>query len=387
MLFNIPFEYLVLIITLTGIIIFHSRSTYIAILGLITILLYKSWWINDFSIAIHFLGDKNSSGEWKTLLNIFILLLGFSILSKHFEDSQLAHTMIKYFPPTWKGCLGPIFLIFILSSFLDNIAAAMIGGSIAYTLFKGKVHIIYLAGIIGASNAGGAGSVLGDTTTTMIWIHGISALKVLSAYLGSCTAIIILAIIASLKQHRYQPIVVDNTLADKLDLIRVFIVTEILLLTVIANWLFGFPSLGVAIGIVLSGFFRKIPWSAVKSAMPGTIFLISLVYLASLMPVEKLPAPSWQSVFGLGFISAFFDNIPLTKLCLEQGGYNWGLLAFAVGYGGSTTWFGSSAGVALSAMYPQMKLLKNAVQYGWPIFLTYCIGFFIMLFISSEFLK
>jgi len=32
-------------------------------------------------------------------------------------------------------------MIFVLSSFLDNIAAALIGGTIARTVFRGKVHI------------------------------------------------------------------------------------------------------------------------------------------------------------------------------------------------------------------------------------------------------
>ena len=50
-----------------------------------------------------------------------------------------------------------------------------------------------------------------------------------------------------------------------------------------------------------------------------------------------------------------FDNIPLTALALKQGGYDWGMLAYAVGFGGSMIWFGSSAGVALSNMYPEAK--------------------------------
>jgi hypothetical protein len=33
----------------------------------------------------------------------------------------------------------------------------------------------------------------------------------------------------------------------------------------------------------------------------------------------------------MGFVSAVFDNIPLTALALKQGGYDWGMLAYAVG--------------------------------------------------------
>ena len=66
-------------------------------------------------------------------------------------------------------------------------------------------------------------------------------------------------------------------------------------------------------------------------AAKGSIFLLSLVLCASMMPVEKLPPASWQSAFGLGFISSVFDNIPLTALALKQDGYDWGFLAYAVG--------------------------------------------------------
>jgi hypothetical protein len=49
-------------------------------------------------------------------------------------------------------------------------------------------------------------------------------------------------------------------------------------------------------------------------------------------------SPSFTSIFGLGFLWALFDNIPLTALALNQGGYDWALLAFAVGFGGSMVW-------------------------------------------------
>ena len=90
----------------------------------------------------------------------------------------------RYLPDDWKGCFVLLVMVFVLSSFLDNIAAAMIGGAMAHTVFRGKVHIGYLAAIVAASNAGGAGSVIGDTTTTMMWIAGIAPLEVLEAFIG-----------------------------------------------------------------------------------------------------------------------------------------------------------------------------------------------------------
>jgi Na+/H+ antiporter NhaD/arsenite permease-like protein len=144
--------------------------------------------------------------------------------------------------------------------------------------------------------------------------------------------------------------------------------------------LFDFPALGVWIAILLGALMRKTPWGELKNAWQGTIFLMSLVTIASMMPVEELPPASWQTAFILGFVSAVFDNIPLTKLCLEQGGYDWGVLAYTVGFGGSMIWFGSSAGVALSNMYPQAKNTVSFIKGGWHVIVAYIIGFCVMLY-------
>jgi len=113
--------------------------------------------------------------------------------------------------------------------------------------------------------------------------------------------------------------------------------------------------------------------------------LLSLVLAASMMPVHKLPDASWPVAMGLGFVSAVFDNIPLTALALKQGGYDWGFVAFAVGFGGSMIWFGSSAGVALSNMYPEAKNAIAWVRGGWHVAVAYVIGFFVMLMVLGWF--
>jgi Na+/H+ antiporter NhaD/arsenite permease-like protein len=100
-----------------------------------------------------------------------------------------------------------------------------------------------------------------------------------------------------------------------------------------------------------------------------------------MMPVETLPTPSWQTALGIGFVSAVFDNIPLTALALHQGGYDWGFLAYAVGFGGSMIWFGSSAGVALASMFPQARSVGAWLRGGWHVAVGYLIGFACLLFL------
>ena len=74
-----------------------------------------------------------------------------------------------------------------------------------------------------------------------------------------------------------------------------------------------------------------------------------------------------------------FDNIPLTALALKQGGYDWGVLAYTVGFGGSMIWFGSSAGVALSSLFPEARSTVRWLRDGWHVALAYVLGFFALL--------
>ena len=57
------------------------------------------------------------------------------------------------------------------------------------------------------------------------------------------------------------------------------------------------------------------------------------------------------------------------------------LLGFSlvVGFGGSMIWFGSSAGIAISNMYPEAKSVGRWIMAGWHIAVAYVIGFFVFL--------
>ena len=387
---GIPVEFILFALTLLGIAVFNQNTLPIALSGLASVIVYK----------LAFTGFKYGAGlgglaqhmshEWVTLSNLFLLLMGFALLSRHFEESRIPDEMPALLPDDWKGGVTLLFLVFVLSSFLDNIAAALIGGTVARHVFRGKVHIGYLAAIVAASNAGGSGSVVGDTTTTMMWIDGISPLSVLEAYIAAIVAMLIFAVPASLQQHRFSPIVKNPPSGLKIHKVRVFIVAAILLAALAANLtanlkfptlLDTIPVLGLAVwaAILLTAALRRPDWSVMPQTFKGTIFLLALVTAASLMPVERLPVAAWPTALGLGFVSAVFDNIPLTALALKQGGYDWGFLAYAVGFGGSMIWFGSSAGVALSNMYPEAKSVGRWVSQGWPVAVAYVIGFFVVL--------
>jgi Na+/H+ antiporter NhaD/arsenite permease-like protein len=377
-------------LTLLGIALFHRHTLPIALAGLGIITAYKLIFAG-FKDGVGLLGlGLHLNHEFSLLANLFLLLMGFALLSRHFEESAIPDEMPALLPDDWRGGLLLLVTVFVLSSFLDNIAAAIIGGTVARHVFRGKVHMGYLAAIVAASNAGGSGSVVGDTTTTMMWVSGVSPLSVLEAYVAAFVALLIFAVPAALLQQHYSPIVKHVRRGLAIDWTRVFIVAAILIVALVVNVVTNLhfpellgrvPVLGLSVWVVLfaTAPLRRPDWKVLPETFKGTTFLIALVTAASMMPVEKLPAASWQTALGLGFISAVFDNIPLTALALKQGGYDWGYLAYAVGFGGSMTWFGSSAGVALSNQYVEAKSVGLWLRHGWHVAVAYVIGFFVML--------
>ena len=171
-------EFIIFGLILLGVALFHRHTFWVALTGLTVLLTFKLVFDPGFNLIEHLFGttplieqlsDKGlRQGEWGILINLLGLLLGFAILSKIFEESGVPDILPKFLPDDWKGPFILLIFVFILSSFLDNIAAALIGGTIALVVFKNRVHIGYIAAIVAASNAGGSGSVVGSV---VVWLH------------------------------------------------------------------------------------------------------------------------------------------------------------------------------------------------------------------------
>jgi Na+/H+ antiporter NhaD/arsenite permease-like protein len=281
--FGIPTEFYLFALTLLGVALFHHRTLEVALTGLTVIVLYK----------LFFTGVRYGDGipglishlahEWAILTNLLGLLVGFALLSRHFEDSWIPEVLPRFLPDDWKGAFVPLWMIFVLSGFLDNIAAAMIGGTIAGIVFRGKVHIGYLAAIVAASNAGGAGSVVGDTTTTMMWIAGVSPLDVLHAYVAAAAATFVFGVPASFQQQNFSPIISEPHTAIAVDWNRVAIVGIILIAAIATNVVVNlkfpeasdqFPFIGAAVWIALLACvpWRTPDWKLLPGALKAALF-------------------------------------------------------------------------------------------------------------------
>jgi Na+/H+ antiporter NhaD/arsenite permease-like protein len=390
---GLPIEFILFAATLLGVAVFHRRTLEVALAGLAAILLYQGF-LGEFPTGqgLPALGE-HLRHEWVVLANILLLLVGFEVLSNQFERSALPDHMPGVLPDNWTGGLALLAIVFVLSAFLDNIAAAVIGGVMARHLYQGRVGIGFLASIVAAANAGGAGSVIGDTTTTLMWLRGVSPLSVVSAFTAAIAAFVVFGVLGALAQQRYQPILERDEPGHPIQWRRVVVVAVVLVCAVAANVAANTlspgeaaaPWLGMAVwaALLATSVVARPDWSVAKPALRGALFLVALVAAASLMPVRSLPDPSWQTTFGLGVLSSVFDNIPLTALALEQGGYDWGLLAYAVGFGGSMVWFGSSAGVALTNLYPEGRSVMRWIREGWHVPVAYVVGFLVMLLIHG----
>lgn len=387
--FGIPLEFVLFGLMLLGVALFHQRALAISVIGLLVILVFEAL-VTSFptgrGMEALFLQAEH---EWVTITNLLLLLVGFELLSNQFEKSNVSDHLPNLLPDGWTGGLALLAIVFVMSAFLDNIAAAVLGGVMARHVYQGRVSVGFLAAIVASANAGGAGSVIGDTTTTLMWLDGISPVIVLPAFLAAVAAFAVLGPLGALAQHRYQPCLDHDVPGHPLDWRRIGIVAIILVSAVSANILATAlsdgvetaPWLGMALwaAILFTSLWCRPDWSVIRHGAKGAVFLASLVAAASLMPLRALPEPSWQTTFGLGLLSSVFDNIPLTALALRQGGYDWALLAFAVGFGGSMIWLGSSAGVALTNLFPEGRSVVRWLKEAWYVPIAYVVGFLVML--------
>jgi len=386
---GVPFEYVLFVATLAGITLKHGLALPIAATGMVAVGSYKM--LTGFGFTVGGVAGQTLAAkfghEWIILGDLLGLLIGFGLLADHFERSGVPERIPKLLPKGAPGAFALLAAVFVLSGFLDNIAAAMIGGGVASTVFKRRVHLSYLGGLVVCSNAGGAGSVLGDTTTTMMWLGGVPPVTVMPAYIGAFVTLFACGIPAAIIQSRYSPLDSKVRVEEPIEPKRLLCVAAILAAAVTANVLrkgplapyeHYAPLLAVAIwgALLATAPLARPTWEIVPGLAKTSLFLLCLVFTAAMMPLNDLPEPTALSAFVIGSVSAVFDNIPLTALALKQGGYDWSLMAYAVGVGGSMLWFGSSAGVALCTRFPAGRSTIKWVKNGWHIPIGYALGFY-----------
>jgi biotin transporter BioY len=122
----VPVDFLLFGLVLAGVAIFHHHTLRVAVSGLAVIAAWKVLF-SPFATGPGLEGlGAHLLHEWVLIANLLLLLMGFALLSRHFEDSRVPAWLPRLLPDDWKGAFVLLVIIFVLSSFLDNIAAALI---------------------------------------------------------------------------------------------------------------------------------------------------------------------------------------------------------------------------------------------------------------------
>ncbi len=128
----------------------------------------------------------------------------------------------------------------------------------------------------------------------------------LDAYLPAAVALIVFGIPASRLQQGYSAIIKQPSRRLQIAWVPLFIVGAILVAVVLTNVISNIkfpavldkaPVLGLAVWAVIlaTSPLRRPDWRVMPETVKGTVFLLALVLCASMMPVDKLPTPSWQT--------------------------------------------------------------------------------------------
>jgi Na+/H+ antiporter NhaD/arsenite permease-like protein len=272
-------------------------------------------------------------------------------------------------------------ITFFASAFVDNVAAAKMAKKIAQKRYGRKTLLPdTTASIICASNAGGAWSPVGDTTTIMITTSVLVALgQVWLVFLAIPACIAYQFVINSFlpkEEDNGGDVVVEKATVHWVRLLPLLAVPGLVTSIIVSAFLPQDDPLspflpliglvgGFTVGVLAATYLSKkgdegafvMEWHVLtgKSLLVNVAFILFLLGSAHMLPVTNLV--NWMAAnapdgfmpegfsYILGYLSAYFDNIPLTEAAILMGGLTWHRLAFLVGVGGSMTWSGSSAGV------------------------------------------
>ena len=97
-LFGIPIEFMIFAVTLLGVAFFHRHVLAVAVSGLAVILVYKLL-VTGFKFGPGIGGlVAHLADEWVILTNLFLLLIVFGLLSRHFEKTRIPAALPRILP-------------------------------------------------------------------------------------------------------------------------------------------------------------------------------------------------------------------------------------------------------------------------------------------------
>ena len=309
------------------------------------------------------------------------------------------------------------FVTFFLSAILDNLTTTIVMISLIQKLIGNKSDRLLFASIIViAANAGGAWTVIGDVTTTMLWIGGqITPINIMkSVFLPSLLNLLIPLLIIgySLKGKDIVPPLQEQATALKVELFERNLMFYLGLGTLVAVPVFKAvthlaPFMGILFGLGILWLVGEIvhrhkdedvrrPLTLVHALtridMSSIVFFVGILLAVACLEhtrVLELLAKWLDATVGrldiivilLGLLSAIIDNVPL--VAATMGMYNlaqypadsflWEFIAYCAGTGGSILIIGSAAGVAAMGL-EKIEFFWYARRIAGPALVGYLAG-------------
>ncbi|WP_439357156.1 sodium:proton antiporter NhaD [Bradyrhizobium sp. DASA03007] len=309
------------------------------------------------------------------------------------------------------------FVTFFLSAILDNLTTTIVMVSLVQKLIGNRSdRLLFASLIVIAANAGGAWTVIGDVTTTMLWIGGqISPVSIMGAvFLPSLLNLLIPLLIIgySVKGKDIVPPLQPEAQALKVELFERNLMFYLGLGTLVAVPVFKAvthlaPFMGILFGLGILWLVGEIvhrhkdedarrPLTLVHALtridMSSIVFFVGILLAVACLEharVLELLAKWLDNTVGrldiivilLGLLSAIIDNVPL--VAATMGMYNlvqyppdsfiWEFIAYCAGTGGSILIIGSAAGVAAMGL-EKIEFFWYARRIAGPALVGYLAG-------------
>lgn len=308
------------------------------------------------------------------------------------------------------------FVAFFLSAILDNLTTTIVMVSLIQRLIaKRDDRLLFASVIVIAANAGGAWTVIGDVTTTMLWIGGqITPLNIMGAvFLPSLVNLLVpLAFVSFLVKGKT---IAPPQKDDGLRVVEAFERNLMFCLglgTLIAVPAFKAvthlpPFMGVLLGLGLVWLVGEIvhrgkdehvrhpltlAHALTRIDMGSIVFFLGILLAVACLEHTGLLAmlARWlEATIGrqdiivvvLGLLSAIIDNVPLVAATMGMydlahyppDSFLWEFIAYCAGTGGSILIIGSAAGVAAMGL-ERIEFLWYARRIAAPALAGYLAG-------------
>jgi Na+/H+ antiporter NhaD/arsenite permease-like protein len=354
-----------------------------------------SWFVEEAkgeqveNVAQHFLVEGQLLGLTGEIAGILFFLMGamtivelvdahegFALITNRIHSRNRVKLL-------WIIC----WLTFFLSSILDNLTTTIVMISLVSRLVHDRETRLMFAGfVVIAANAGGAWTVIGDVTTTMLWIkHKIGTVEVMQDVFAASFASLLVPLIGvsflmrgELAASTESESKIESGIKPWQQRVMLFAgVFGLLFVPAFKAYTHLPPFIGMILSLgvlwVISEFISHTMDDRTKSStgvlaalkrvdMSSVLFFLGiLLAVGSLGKIGILQQLAHQldSTVGnadivavlIGLVSAVVDNVPLVAAGIEMydlpmNDQFWMFLAFCAGTGGSCLVIGSAAGVA-----------------------------------------